>query len=481
MPVIGTSSRVQRIALAAVLLCLAGCGGGLLDKAVSGLVDQLGPDQRFEVRRTSLGEVQFAIMVPGATVVNSQNNSYACVINLKGKYSVALNGQKENVFDSILQNRAVFSPDGTRLAYAAMQGQLWAVMVDHLPGPKYEEIANVVFSPDSRRIAYAARQDGLWVINVDDHEGPAFGSIGTPVFSPDSKHVAYSSVSDAGAQLLVDHRVIAQAEGFRRGQIVFSPDGRRVAFAARSGEQWAVAVDSTKGRLYDDVNNIGFDPNGSAVAYIAKTNDEDVLVIGEKEIARHDHIFKYGFLPASDQIVYAATDGDTALVLLGDSVIGKWTTSLPPDFVLDSSHVHTTFLGAREKSRISVVVDGREGNAYDSVGTIVHSPSGDRYAFVAQKKASIFVVVDGHEQGPYEDQYLFLSPPSFSTDGKYVAYGVLIKGKSSIFVNGIPGEHISAYLPSGRPAVTWDSPKTFHYLAAFDNNINLVEEEFRKP
>ena len=81
------------------------------------------------------------------------------------------------------------SPDGRRVAYAAIAGRVEGVMVvDGVKGKQYGTIASPpVFSPDSQRVAYVAGEGDKRFVVIDGQEGKRYDGApgGLPEDAPD--------------------------------------------------------------------------------------------------------------------------------------------------------------------------------------------------------------------------------------------------------------------------------------------------------
>jgi len=110
-----------------------------------------------------------------------------------------------------------------------------------------------------------------------------------------------------------------------------------------------------------------------------------------------------------------------------------------------------------------MVVDGREQEAFDRVGTDVHfSPDGRHVSYYAKKGADQFIVTDG-KRGPAFDDIRGSDAQadySISADGRRYAYSAR-KGKSWFTViDGVPGEpydevsQFAGFSPDGRHAAS---------------------------
>ena len=106
---------------------------------------------------------------------------------------------------------------------------------------------SVVFSPDGSRMAYAARADGKWFFVIDGKAGNQYDRLGAQfAFSPDGERLAYWASEGAGSFVFVDGERHGPYDGIYDGP-VFSPDGRNVAYAARRGRDWSVFLNGKAG------------------------------------------------------------------------------------------------------------------------------------------------------------------------------------------------------------------------------------------
>ncbi len=196
------------------------------------------------------------------------------------KWCVVLDGEESPEYEEVRD--LVFSPDGSHIAYAACKGererpvgivgdfdtQRWAVVVDGQEGPEYGEIVKgtPVFSPDGRRLAYAAVRNVRMtpasgpdyyrrrsVVVVDGEESAPYVSVrgGSLVFSPDSQRLAYIVRKEARDVCVIDgevgppyHQILASrpAPHSREGltRLRFADDGALEYIAVRVNEVYCV-------------------------------------------------------------------------------------------------------------------------------------------------------------------------------------------------------------------------------------------------
>ena len=178
----------------------------------------------------------------------------------------------------------VFSPDGTMLASASLDGtvKLWdgatreniATLEGHT-----EAVNSVVFSPDETMLASGADDYTikLWDVatreNITTLEGHT-EAVRSVVFSPDGTRLASASLD--GTIKLWDGATrenIATLKGHTGGalSVVFSPDGTRLASASRDGtvKLWDGATRAEIATLEghtDWVYSVVFSPDGTMLA-----------------------------------------------------------------------------------------------------------------------------------------------------------------------------------------------------------------------
>jgi hypothetical protein len=96
-----------------------------------------------------------------------------------------VDGQAGAQYDGIGEGSLVFSADGKRMAYAALNGKKFFVVVDGQAGAQYDAIGSPVFSPDGKRVAYRALQGQKSSVVLDVQTGAGYDAIleGSPIFN----------------------------------------------------------------------------------------------------------------------------------------------------------------------------------------------------------------------------------------------------------------------------------------------------------
>jgi Tol biopolymer transport system component len=444
------------------------------------------------------------------------------------KWFVVLDGKEQKRYDYIGIKSLVFSPDSRRTAYVALSGKInmpgvregskqffmrksdifssdaeMFVVVDGEDEKHYNEVGSTitgkasdltffiaappVFSPDSKHLAYVAQEKGtggLFVV-VDDKKGKHYEwignlvqssalQVGNPIFSPDSQHVAYVAQKAKKVFVVQDGN-----EGKQYDDIIlltFSPNGKHLAYAAKRGDKWLVVMDDKEDKEHDELGLLTFSPDSKHLAYRAQKDKKMVVVLDGEEEKLYDAVTNPLFSTDSKHLSYVAQEGKNFLMVVDKKEGKKYDAiSFSPHslFSPDSNHVA---YGAQIGKEQFVVLDENENEKhYDRVDDFVFSPDGKRFAYAAVKDGKWFVVVDGKEEKKYDEVASLI----FSPDSKRFAYAAFRDKKQFVVVNGVEGKQYDGIFKVGESGIAkfiFDSPDSFHYLAAEGNSVYLVEE-----
>lgn len=240
-----------------------------------------------------------------------------------------------------------------------------------------------------------------------------------------------------GWAVVVDGSMGKTYDEIRAGSLAFSPDRTRVAYLATTGGKWMAVVDGSEGKAYDGVfGSIEFSPDSRRVAYPARTGGIWTVVLDGVEGKPYDDVGGPVFSPDSQRVAYRAKSaGSWALVVDGSEGKGYEGRSGAIVFSPDSRRVACV---AKTGERSTVVVDGVEGPAYDEVaqGSVVFSPDGSRVAFAARTGDRWAVVVDGSEGKAYDG---LSGSIVFSRDSRRVAYSAKTGARWTVVFDGVEG------------------------------------------
>ena len=107
--------------------------------------------------------------------------------------------------------------------------------------PSDVPLLNVTPSPDGQRVAFEKLGGNLFVVSTDGSGLVDLGSGARPTWSPDGQWVAFQRTEDDGYAVTASDLVVARADGSARSALTqttdrlemnpsWSPDGRRIAF-----------------------------------------------------------------------------------------------------------------------------------------------------------------------------------------------------------------------------------------------------------
>lgn len=369
---------------------------------------------------------------------NERGRGVAYIAEKSGKSYVVYNGKAGRPYQSI--GSMVISPDGLRIAYGAQVNDKWRMVADGKEEVVFDEVGEPVFSADSRHIAYGARSGDKWQIVLDNKMSAACPSYyDKPVFNNDSTKILYiENTEESGKVRLIVSDLLFQKQSvktLRGGLIVTNGDNRRIAANdEKNGKQRVIEFsfaepDAVKeGLLYDTISNLTFGPDNVSIAYAAvKGEDLFVILNGREELLTDGGM-------AAQPVVRQDLKGVATVMIKSRVWVHKAFYS---DGIKEKEYDEAEFLSYSGDSRLYayaarsgenwfLVVNGKEGPAFDRVVTPLFSPDSKYIIYRARKDGKRFVVV-ADANGKVVSQhpaYEQVFQPVFTSDGKSIAYGV---------------------------------------------------------
>ncbi len=220
---------------------------------------------------------------------------------------------------------AVFSPDGTKFAYAKVVPGGVAAVIDGKVARAYDGIGIIDFSKDSKH-AYFVGQRGQSFVVVDGKEMAGVNRMENFIFSNDGMHFAYLAYMQDGNHVIVDGKESPHYYNFIGHSLAFSPDSKHYVYAActnimkcqvvRDGNSTDVpAVSEFSARTLKPVYMfppVFFSPDSNQVAYSYAKSDgtsQSVYVINGQEVV-HGTTFEFpSFSPDSKHFVVMGWNG----------------------------------------------------------------------------------------------------------------------------------------------------------------------------
>lgn len=415
----------RAVAIASAL-ALAACGGPAV------IWTGHTPDRRRTVEVIEDDDRQYVVVdgqrraayraIAGWSIELSDDGHIAFAARVGARWVVVHDGRAGESWDAI--GELQLAP-GNRLTYIAERAGRWHVVTDGVAGPAHDAVLadSLTASPDGRRVAYAAIEDRTGGragrghrVYVDGKPGPFHDGVGQLAFTADGARVVYTGREGRVAHVVVDHVAGPAWRGVE--QLTLSPAGHRVAYAALDGDVWRVIVDEAQGPAVDRVRRIRFSADGTHVAWLATVDDRGVLAVDDRPIAapvtRDAFAFGPSTAPAYRLAYVAPVDGGGEQVIV-DGIAGPAYDEVgEPVWSPDGRVAYS----ARQKDRDSLIVDGKERSSGTWVGAPVFSPDGKRLAFLAQQGQAWLAIVDGK---PHRFDLVMEDSLAFSADSRHWA------------------------------------------------------------
>jgi len=362
----------------------------------------------------------------------------ACSSLSRGPDYVVVDGKKGKMYDEV--GCIVFSPDSSRLAYAASKGDEYFVVLDGVEGPHYDDdILEIVFSPDSKRLAYQSARSYKDVLILDGQEVSVHDwlSCGDMVFSPDSRHFAYSAKDNGKHALFLDgKRLSDDFDELQMFSLKFSPDSKKIAYVCRRGQNWFVVYGNATYGPYDEVESIFLviSLDSQRFAFPARRGTHWFLICGEKEYGPYGVFPHPLFSPDSKSLACFGGHEKNVPVYLNGQILGTFDEVYDATFSPDSKHF--AFTGCKN-NWCCLIVDGTIVTEGDAVPRIVYSPDSNRLVAVRTRGPKEYLFEGGRE-GKLYDMTTWGSQTAmcFSPDSKYLSYWGRLGDEDVLLIDG---------------------------------------------
>lgn len=416
------------------------------DTAVSAVTTQLVKipegDKPPEPGAVSANHVPYGALVDYFFSANGKSAAFS--VRNPGYSYVSFNGTPGKIYKFDVWMPVVLSADGKHVAYGAQVGDLWHMVYDGVEGAAFSQLRDPQFSPDGLHLAYTALKGEKWGIVVDRTWHPLESAQDVKFFfSGDSTLLAYI---DQVQENYTGRLVIADLK--LRKQKIVAPAGVHhmvcnnsktmiAAVVSDAGKQRVVSFnfanpgEQKASSAYDAVNSVNFAPDGTTVAYTAHKAGADYMVLNDREELLVDSTLKEPPVVRPDlKGVAALIEDKQKKVYLQEFFVQDTKQKARYDgaeILTFSREGLPAFAAASAARKVwFLVIDGKEGPAYDRVATPRFSPDGKYVVYRARKDGKRFVVVADLKgktirQHPSYEQIFDVQ---FTADGKSVAYGV---------------------------------------------------------
>ena len=372
--------------------------------------------------------------------INKLGAAAVYVSGQPGKLKVVHNGKSGKYYKNITNVR--LSPDGQRITYVTHPYDNHSQMVvDHREvGPFFDDISEPTFSADSRNLAYRVSKGTQMNLVINGKISKSFEQYPlNPVFSADSRFILYGEGSKQKnkSNLVISDLLFNKLHTLEGcgAAFVVNADATRVATVCEEvGKKRVVDFTfnspqtTTAGASYNSISNLSYSRQSNTFSYVAERGGASYLVLNGKEeklpkgtvvadpVIR-PHAQEAGIIISSMEGVYLhqvfkTSDQDEARYDMVDSLAYSNDGKL---------HAYAAF--KNESWRI--VVNGKEGPAFDRAIGPVFSPDDKYLVYRARQDGKRFLVVADTSVGTIRQHqaYDMVYPPVFTADGTSVAYG----------------------------------------------------------
>lgn len=216
--------------------------------------------------------------------------------------------------------------------------------------------------------------------------------------------------------------LLKRAEKEELRSLAMSSDFNHAAWVIKRGEKQLVVMDNKDMGEWDWIvpSSLGFSPDGKHIVYVVQKDNKMFMMTDDKKQKEYASI-KQGttmFSPDSAHLVYAAQTDDRKWHLVVDDKEGPaYDDVLGGMFSEDGRH----FAYAAVNGKKVVILDDKEGPSFDDIGSnsLMFGPDG-RLAYVATRGSKWMVVLDNVAGKEYDG--IMANSLRFTTDGKHVTY-----------------------------------------------------------
>ncbi|MHC4660059.1 MAG: hypothetical protein ACYS8W_00090 [Planctomycetota bacterium] len=408
----------------------------------------------------------------------------------------------------------------SRLAFLGRKANgKMTLVLDGKEGPEYDNIHNLIFGPGGKGCAYIAEKKSepsysrCVVHNCKEGEWYEHDIVCLSMSGDGEKCGYYVNAFDSFA--VVDGKKGKKYRySLHKKTFVLNQTGDRYAFAVREGNSYLLVTEAGETKKYKEIERPVFSPDGKRLAYLAYDGENSILVVDGEEVykakSRRLSLSKFLFSPDSKHwavVVKKKEEQPLRVIVDGKEHEGH---SVILDMVF--SHDGKRFAyKASDKEILEgaefIVLDGKKEESHKSVLDPIFSPDGKRFAYLAddneqfgqmKKGGLIYPVVDGkkwksfgfiaHVAARPTSYKITNTSMTFSPDGRHLAYytsrrydfGFFGSTDSKCYII-VDEKQSKAFdriaLPPNR--IVWDSPDTFHFMAALKGVVYLVSAQVK--
>ena len=194
---------------------------------------------------------------------------------------IVLNGREEESYDAV--SDPVFSNDNFSIIYAANQGNKWFAVINRRKEQRYDMVKETIFSPSGSSYSYCAKKDNKWFIVRNGVEGTErFDDVSGLRYSHDGTKLIFIATTITktflGSEVRENRRerVIMDSESSNEYSKIYSfkvSDDNKISFIAEDYGGFFVVTDYEEGELYNSILSLELSPDRLGFGYFGIQNE----------------------------------------------------------------------------------------------------------------------------------------------------------------------------------------------------------------
>lgn len=334
------------------------------------------------------------------------------------EYVLIVDGQEREVFLKSPAWALTFSPDSQRVIWAEDTGDHYEMRESSVDGkqPRIDRkygpailTMGFFYGPAGELGFIASQHKGNKFIVYDGKElTPTFKDVKNLQLSRDGKHIGFVMEPQSFRNVVVFDGNSSPSYGgleadYVKDSLALSPAGGRYAYAIeKSRVEYPVIDGKPSAKGYSRVAQFTFSPDGKRLAHWANQNGKLLVVADGRESAPYEELGLPVFSPDSKSLAHGAGNGKSKFMVINGQPQKPYALVGEPQFSGDGKRV--LYLADLSAEGPTVLVNGgQEGKQYEGIEEDLYfSPTGQRVAMVTFAKDKDMVVVDGVEGNQYD-------------------------------------------------------------------------------
>jgi Tol biopolymer transport system component len=223
---------------------------------------------------------------------------------------------------------------------------------------------------------------------------------------------------------------------------------------------------------YDSIPNFAqYSADSKHFAYVAKAGPGQLVVTDGKNGPAFDAIGGFPIFSLDGKHLAYAASRDGKWTMVRDGQAGPFYDAIQIDsfrFSPDGTHLaYVAAKGTDDSARRFLVMDGKEGAAFDEVDSLVFSPDSKSFLVITEEKGKRRISSNGQPG----DEYDIVVSPFFSSDSKHCGCVAENQGKRFVVVDGVPDTEFEEAQIFPYTKLQFDQDNAVTYLAATKSGL----------